>query len=442
MVIDEFASLVGELPEFVTGLVEHRAAGPVARRAPDPGHPAAVRRGVAGDPGQHQPADRAAGHRRRRVHRRHRRPGGGPHRQEHPRPGVRAARLSALTAVPGRPGRRAPAGRGGGRRRALAGRGGRLGALGSAAPAAARPAEDDSNMETDLHVLVDAIKAASRDRRAALPQPLAAGAAGDAAARRPARPTARPADRRAGARRCRSGWRTCRRAGPAPAVARPGARQPPDPGRRAAAGRSRAAHHRRQHRPATSCRDVHLYALDCGNAAMMPLADLPHCGAVVPRTQVDRTDRLLARLTEIARRQVLLAQHGYGSSASSGPPRRPRTACPTWCSCSTAGRASWPPSTSSTAAGSPRTCCGSCARARASGCARSWPATGRCSAGCRPRSRTSSCCGWATATTTGWPGCRRRRCPTRCRRGGRSATTRCWRPSSPCSTPTRPGRRR
>ena len=66
----------------------------------------------------------------------------------------------------------------------------------------------------------------------------------------------------------------------------------------------------------TSCRDVHLYALDCGNAAMVPLAELPHCGAVVSRDQVDRTDRLLTVLLgEIARRQVLLAQHGYGSLA-------------------------------------------------------------------------------------------------------------------------------
>ncbi|HEV7655775.1 MAG TPA: FtsK/SpoIIIE domain-containing protein [Mycobacteriales bacterium] len=66
----------------------------------------------------------------------------------------------------------------------------------------------------------------------------------------------------------------------------------------------------------TSCRDVHLYALDCGNAAMMPLVELPHCGAVVSRDQVDRTDRLLTvLLAEIARRQVLLAQHGYGSLA-------------------------------------------------------------------------------------------------------------------------------
>ncbi|MFL6131059.1 MAG: FtsK/SpoIIIE domain-containing protein [Mycobacteriales bacterium] len=66
----------------------------------------------------------------------------------------------------------------------------------------------------------------------------------------------------------------------------------------------------------TSCRDVHLYALDCGNAAMLAVADLPHCGAVVSRDQVERTDRLLTvLLDEIARRQLLLAQHGYGSLA-------------------------------------------------------------------------------------------------------------------------------
>jgi DNA segregation ATPase FtsK/SpoIIIE, S-DNA-T family len=66
----------------------------------------------------------------------------------------------------------------------------------------------------------------------------------------------------------------------------------------------------------TSCRDVHLYALDCGNAALIPLAQLPHTGAVVTRDQVDRADRLIAVLLgEITRRQTLLAQYGYGSLA-------------------------------------------------------------------------------------------------------------------------------
>jgi S-DNA-T family DNA segregation ATPase FtsK/SpoIIIE len=66
----------------------------------------------------------------------------------------------------------------------------------------------------------------------------------------------------------------------------------------------------------TSCRDVHIYAMDCGNAALVPLQDLPHCGAVVTRDQIDRADRLITVLTgEITRRQTLLAQYGYGSLA-------------------------------------------------------------------------------------------------------------------------------
>ncbi|GAB2743944.1 FtsK/SpoIIIE domain-containing protein [Nocardioides pakistanensis] len=62
----------------------------------------------------------------------------------------------------------------------------------------------------------------------------------------------------------------------------------------------------------TSPADVHLYGLDCGNGALLPLADLPHCGAVVQRTQPDRATRLLSRLMgELARRQEVLAGGGY-----------------------------------------------------------------------------------------------------------------------------------
>ena len=62
--------------------------------------------------------------------------------------------------------------------------------------------------------------------------------------------------------------------------------------------------------------DVHLYALDCGNGALLPLAGLPHCGAVVTRTQLERADRLLTRLSaEVARRQELLAESGYADVA-------------------------------------------------------------------------------------------------------------------------------
>jgi S-DNA-T family DNA segregation ATPase FtsK/SpoIIIE len=60
-----------------------------------------------------------------------------------------------------------------------------------------------------------------------------------------------------------------------------------------------------------SCADVHMYGIDCGNGALLPLADLPHCGAVVSRTQTERAVRLLGRLTaELARRQELLSESG------------------------------------------------------------------------------------------------------------------------------------
>jgi len=62
---------------------------------------------------------------------------------------------------------------------------------------------------------------------------------------------------------------------------------------------------------AHSCADVHLYGVDCGNGALLPLADLPHCGAVVPHTEVERLIRLVARLLgELGRRQALLAERG------------------------------------------------------------------------------------------------------------------------------------
>ena len=63
---------------------------------------------------------------------------------------------------------------------------------------------------------------------------------------------------------------------------------------------------------AHSCADVHLYGIDCGNGALLPLAGLPHCGAVVSRTQAERAARLLGRLAaEVGRRQDLLAEGGF-----------------------------------------------------------------------------------------------------------------------------------
>ncbi|MBG0827967.1 cell division protein FtsK [Planomonospora sp. ID67723] len=75
--------------------------------------------------------------------------------------------------------------------------------------------------------------------------------------------------------------------------------------------------------------DVHLHAIDCGSGALLPLVAMPHCGAVVTRDQLDRVERLLARLrAEVGRRQQVLAEAGYASlaelraSAAAGSGRR------------------------------------------------------------------------------------------------------------------------
>ncbi len=65
-----------------------------------------------------------------------------------------------------------------------------------------------------------------------------------------------------------------------------------------------------------SAREVHLYGVDCGNGALLPLADLPHCGAVVTRNEVDRVDRLIGRLlAEVTRRQEILSLGGFSTIA-------------------------------------------------------------------------------------------------------------------------------
>ncbi|MER5469560.1 FtsK/SpoIIIE domain-containing protein [Streptomyces sp. NPDC002685] len=61
-----------------------------------------------------------------------------------------------------------------------------------------------------------------------------------------------------------------------------------------------------------SAADVHLYGIDCGNGALNALTRLPHCGAVVGRNQTERVVRLIARLKgELTRRQDLLADKGF-----------------------------------------------------------------------------------------------------------------------------------
>jgi S-DNA-T family DNA segregation ATPase FtsK/SpoIIIE len=64
-------------------------------------------------------------------------------------------------------------------------------------------------------------------------------------------------------------------------------------------------------------RDVHVYGLDFGNSsALLPIAALPHCGAVVTASQVERVDRLIARLlAEAARRRQLFGEAGFADLA-------------------------------------------------------------------------------------------------------------------------------
>lgn len=58
--------------------------------------------------------------------------------------------------------------------------------------------------------------------------------------------------------------------------------------------------------------DIHLYGVDCGNNALLSMVGLPHTGAVVSRDQPDRLSRLSTRIrAEIGRRQQILAEQGY-----------------------------------------------------------------------------------------------------------------------------------
>jgi len=57
--------------------------------------------------------------------------------------------------------------------------------------------------------------------------------------------------------------------------------------------------------------DLHLYGIDCGNGALNALVHLPHTGVVVGRSQVERLGRLLNRLSaELTARQTLLGTRG------------------------------------------------------------------------------------------------------------------------------------
>ncbi|WKU46453.1 FtsK/SpoIIIE domain-containing protein [Streptomyces sp. VNUA116] len=65
-----------------------------------------------------------------------------------------------------------------------------------------------------------------------------------------------------------------------------------------------------------SPKDVHIYGIDCASNALLPLTRLPHVGAVVTRDQPERVRRLIDRLlAEISRRQQMLAMQGISSAA-------------------------------------------------------------------------------------------------------------------------------
>ncbi|MDG4772847.1 FtsK/SpoIIIE domain-containing protein [Solwaraspora sp. WMMD792] len=56
--------------------------------------------------------------------------------------------------------------------------------------------------------------------------------------------------------------------------------------------------------------DVHVYGLDAGGGGLVAVEALPHCGAVVSRHDMERVERLLRRLgQELSRRQELCAEH-------------------------------------------------------------------------------------------------------------------------------------
>ncbi|MCK9928437.1 cell division protein FtsK [Frankia sp. Mgl5] len=67
---------------------------------------------------------------------------------------------------------------------------------------------------------------------------------------------------------------------------------------------------------AVSPADVHVYGLDCGNNSLAPLTALPHTGAVVGVGETERVHRLLARLAdEVTWRQEVLAAGGFADLA-------------------------------------------------------------------------------------------------------------------------------
>ena len=63
-----------------------------------------------------------------------------------------------------------------------------------------------------------------------------------------------------------------------------------------------------------SIADLHLYGIDCGNGALGSLSALPHCGAIAGRSQAERASRLILRLqAEVSRRHELLGDANHAN---------------------------------------------------------------------------------------------------------------------------------
>ena len=63
-----------------------------------------------------------------------------------------------------------------------------------------------------------------------------------------------------------------------------------------------------------SCADVHIYGIDAGGGGLAALSALPHCGSVVSRHDMERLSRLVRRLnTELTERQDLAGKHNASS---------------------------------------------------------------------------------------------------------------------------------
>ncbi|MEV8114567.1 FtsK/SpoIIIE domain-containing protein [Streptomyces xiamenensis] len=65
---------------------------------------------------------------------------------------------------------------------------------------------------------------------------------------------------------------------------------------------------------AVSSADLHIYGIDAAGGGLAALETLPHCGAVVDRHDTERLERLVARLvSELTSRQRALSQHSCSS---------------------------------------------------------------------------------------------------------------------------------